>query len=438
MNTRRFMGIAALGAAAAAMVVAPGAHAQEAAPPAPATYAASSDGRALALNLFGEGLTAGLTHSQAASTEAAGPSAVATGAGIANPVAPVGASAAAAPEAALPEGAEATEGEQCGGELPAEFAQLGLVADFACSTSTASTEGAPNAGASARVGSLQLNPVGAINQTPLAEVVESVETGAIDPLLAGLAPVFQGIDEGTGLTTEDTLNDLFELLLNGAPLATVTLGDTTSTTAATDGQVVTQCVAEGARIDVLDPAGVEGVEGIEVDAPPVLSIIVGDATTTVTTDLATATSEAVATPAIATVIAPILGPDNAEIAIGPGAEQVIPLPAPFGNIVISVAGGTTGQTEDGQDFARASAVRIHLFEGSEELMNGVELALADCLSTAGATVAPVELPVETPAEVPSPPTLPRTGTEGPNGLALAAVVGFAGLGYTLVRRTSTF
>ena len=422
MRTRRLVGIAALGAAAASILVIPGVGAQD------PTYVASSDGRALVLTAFDEGLTAGLTHSEVSSD----PAALATGAGILTPVAPVGASGAAA-GTPLPEGAEATEGEQCGGELPEGLTAIGLAADFACSTSSASIAGTlPSSAADSRVGSLVVNPIGAINQTPLSAVTEGLE-GGLQQLEDGLAPVFQGIDGGTGLETEDTVGDLIDYLLKGAPLATVTVGDTESTTTTTDTQVVTQCVAQGARIDILDPAAAE-IEGVEVDAPPVLSVIVGDASTSVTLDRAAATAEAAASPAIATVIAPVLGEENQEINIGPGESQVIPLPDPFGNVVISVAGTIEDDTEDGGKSIQASAVRIHVFEGSEELMNGIELALADCTSVAGATATPAE-PVA-PAAPAVPPILPRTGSEGPNGLAIAAVIGFAGLGLTLLRRSA--
>ena len=429
-RTRRLAGIAALAAASASILVVPGAGAQEGG----TTYAGSSDGRALALNVFGQGLTAGLTHSEAASSGEASdaPFAVATGTGILNPISPVGVSAAAEPDAALPEGATETEGEQCGGALPAELAAAGIAADFACSTSTASAGGGlPSSTSASRVSAIQLNPVNAINQTPLGEVVEGVE-GGVDQLLGGLDPLFQGIDEGTGLTTDNFVEDLFELLLNGAPLATVTVGDTASATTATTETVVTECTAEGARIDVLDPAGME-LEGVEVDAPPLVSIQVGASSTKVTATHATGEAVAEATPAIATVRAPALGEAFAEIAVGPGTAQTIALPEPLGNIVISAAGTVEENPEGGGKSIQASAVRVHLFQGSEPLMDGVELALADCLSVAAAT-APAPVAPAPPIE-PAIPSLPRTGTDGPNGLALAATVGLAGLGLALLRRT---
>lgn len=422
MNIRRVTGIAALVAATAMALAAPTVGAQT------ATYGAQSDGRALALNVFGQGLTASQTHSEVSST----PSAVATGTGILNPLSPVGASAAADPAAGLPEGATATEGEQCGGALPAELSALGIAADLACSTSSADAS-VPSASSAARIGTIELNPIGAINATPLAEVVEGVE-GGVDQLLGGLAPVFQGIDEGTGLTTEQFLADLFELLLNGAPLATVTVGDTATETAATATAVTTACAAEGARIDILDAAPITVGENIGVDAPPLVSVVVGESDTSVTADLASGAATAEANPAIATIRTQLGGPLQ-EIVVGPGDAQVIELPAPLGNIVISAAGTIETDNEDGSKTVQASAVRVHLFEGSEELMGGIEVALADCTSVAGGNVS---LPREDPTTtLPLQPLLPRTGGDSTNGFALAGAAGLALAGFALLRRSQT-
>lgn len=423
MNIRRVSGMAAIVAAGALALAAPTVGAQT------ATYGAAADGRALALNVFGQGLTAGQTHSEINST----PSAIATGSGILNPLSPVGSSAAADPADGLPEGSTATEGEQCGGALPAELAAAGIVADLACSTSSATAAG-PAAGAASRVGTIGLNPVDAINQTPLGEVVEGVE-GGVDQLLAGLDPLFTGIDEGTGLTTDQFIEDLFELLLNGAPLATVTVGDTAVETTATADTVTATCAAEGARIDILDAAPVEVVGGAPIDAPPLVSIVVGEADTTVAADLGSGDATATANPAIATVRAPALGDAFAEIAVGPGTAQTIELPDPLGNIVISAAGAIETDNEDGSKSVQASAVRIHIFEGSEELMNGIELALADCTSVAGAVITPTTTaPPETTTTQPS---LPRTGGSGTNAWALGGAAGLALLGFSLLRRTQT-
>ena len=80
-------------------------------------------------------------------------------------------------------------------------------------------------------------------------------------------------------------------------------------------------------------------------------------------------------------------------------------------------------------------MRIHLLP-TDTFMGGIELALADCQSFGGANVA-LPRPPETTTTTVQPPLLPRTGSDGPNSLALASAVGFAGLGLVLLRRTRT-
>lgn len=408
-RTRRLAGIAALSAAVASVLVVPGAGADE------VTYAASSDGVGLELSLFGEGLTAGRSHSEVTSA----PAAAAEGAGLANPLAPAGVTAAAVEG----DGTDGSAEETCDSDALPAIPGLGIA--LACSSSLATVVGGqPAAAATARVAGIEANPVGAILDTPLSEVVAPVDDG-LDQLLGGLSPVLGPIDEGTGLGIEDTVNTLLDSLLEGAPLATITLGPSQSATSVQDGTVTTECTASGGRVDVLDPPPV--TDG--VDLPPAISVIVGSASSSVAVTAADGTATPEVDPAIATVVVPSLGIDQP---IGPGETIEIPLPEPLGPSTISVAGGSTGTTEDGATFARASAVRLDLLNG-EALMGGIELALADCLSVAGASLTPTPTTPSIEAEPLLP--LPRTGTEGPNPLALAAAVGFAGLGLTLLRRT---
>lgn len=414
-RTRRLAGIAALAAASASVLVVPGASAQT------VEYGATSDGVGLELSLFGQGLTAGKAHSELTSA----PQAAAEGAGIANPLAPAGATSASV------EGADATDGsadETCDSDaLPAI---PGLSIDLACSSSIAAIAGGkPSSSATGRVGGVEANPVGVLLDTPLAEVVPPVQDG-LDQLLGGLAPVLGPVGEGAGIELEDTISDLLDSLLGGAPLATVTLGGPTrSSTTVADGTLTSECVASGGRIDVLDPPPVAGA----ADLPPAISVIVGDASTSVVAST-TSGDEPVATadPAIVTVVVPAL---NINQPVGPGETIEIPLPDPLGPSTISVAGGSTGVDDSGATFARASAVRLDLLNG-EALMGGIELALADCLSVAGATITAAPTPAPAPPAAPAdPPSLARTGAEGPNGLALAASVGLAGLALALLRRT---
>lgn len=407
-RTRRLAGIAALAAAASSLLVIPGAGAAQ------VDYGATSDGVGLELSLFGQGLTAGKSHSELTSA----PTAAAEGAGIANPLAPVGDTTAEVDT----DGTAGSPDETCETDPLPEIPGLGIA--LACSSALATIAGGtPSSSSSARVAGIEANPVGVVLGTPLSEVVAPVHDG-LDQLLGGLAPVLGPIDEGSGLGLENTINDLLDRLLEGAPLATVTLGPTQTATSVQGGAVVSECTASGGRVDVLDPP--PAADGI--DLPPAISVIVGSAATSVQADTASGGATPEFDPAIVTVVVPSM---NINQAVAPGQNIEIPLPEPLGTSTISVAGGSTGTTDEGATFARASAVRLHLLN-SEALSGGIVLALADCLSVAGATVTAE--PTTTTTLAPLGP-LPRTGSDGPNTLALAAAIGFAGLGTILLRRT---
>lgn len=406
MNTRRLAGIAALSVAAASVLVIPGAGAQT------VTYEASADGRALALSILGQGITAGESHSDVGSE----PSANANGAGIANPLSPVGATSASVDTDGATDGSGT---ETCETEPLPDIPGLNI--DLACSASLASiTGGAPASAATGRVGGIDLDPVSGllIDQAGLGDVVDQVQDGATQ-VLDGLAPILGPVNEG-GLPVDEFLQDIVDAL-DGAPLANITIGESATTTGVGDGAVTATCTAEGGRVDVLDtpPVG-------DIDAPPVMSVVIGSAASSVSVATADGTPTTTTDPAIVSVLVPALGLD---IPVGPGETVEIPLPDPLGTSTISVAGGSTGTDENGLHFARASGVRLHLVPGLE---GGIELALADCLSVAGATVEAAP-PATEPPPAPAGP-LPRTG--GTNGLALAAAVAFAGLGVTLLRRSS--
>lgn len=409
MRIRRLAGVAALVAAAGSLAAVPAASAGD-----PVSYGAGSDGRALSLSLFGQELTVGDVHSAVGSA----PTAEADGAGIANPLSPVGVT-----EAAVAADGEAVDtGQQCGGELP-EIP--GLTLALACSSSAAGvTGGAPTATATAGViEPLEIDPVGAVLDTPLADVVDDVQQG-VDPLLDGLGEVLGPLDDVTGLELDDTVNDLLDALLEGAPLATVTVG----TTEVTSGAITTTCTANGARVDVLDLPPVVGA----IDPPPVISVIVGEAGTAVSVDAATATATPVVEPSLVTVVVPSIPALADGLAVEVGQTIEIPLPEPLGTSTISVADGETGTTDEGQTFARANSVLLDLLPGLE---GGIRLSLAECASIAGAEISTTAT-TEPPATPTSEPTrLPRTGGTGADGWALAATIGFGSLGLLLVRRS---
>ena len=398
MNVRRMMGVTALAAAATGLVFVPGAGAQEAGP----SYGGSSSGEALNLSLFGQGLTVGSTLAELTPTTG-----TAQGSGVATPAFEAGATSAS-------ETAPGSADETCEGPLD----QIpGISIALACSSSQVTMGETSTAAATGRVGTITLNPVAPILDTPLSEVVAPVEDG-VDQLLGGLEPVLGPIDEASDLGLEDTLGELFDRLFAGADLVTVTLGDTASTTTANATNVTTSCVAEGARVDVLSV----------LDGPPLISVVVGRAGSTVDVDRATGTGTPAVDPALVTIESATLGVTPITVPVGQTVE--VPLPEPFGPSYIRVADGTTGTNEDGSTFATANAVSLDLLNG-EALMGGIELELAGCTSVAGA-----EVPVQPAAAAPV-PTLPTTGSDDTGMLVLAGLAGLAGLGLALLRRSGT-
>jgi LPXTG-motif cell wall-anchored protein len=407
MDIRRMLGIAALGAAATSLVFVPGAGAQT-----PESYSGSSTGEALRLSVFGQGLTLGSTLSEVDSA----PKAVAQGVGVATPVFEAGATTATV------EGGDGEDGDTeqtCEGPID----QIpGLSILLACSSSVASVaDGTPSSDATGTVGRIVANPVATLLETPLSEVVAPVQDG-LGQLLDALQPVTGPVGEGAGIDLDSSLRELLDALFTGADLVSVTVGDTASGSNVSAEAVSTECTADGARIDVLDAAPVAGV-----DAPPVISIIVGEARTSVVADRAGGDPAAEADPSLVTVRSALL--PGGEVAVPIGQAIEIPLPEPFGTSTISAAAGTTGVGDDGRTFANASAVSLDLLNG-EALQGGIELHLAACSSLAGVT--PAQLPTTTVAAAPQ---LPSTGSDGPNALALACAVALAGLGLTLLRRT---
>ena len=408
MKTRRIIGVAALGAAAASMLLIPGAGAAEN----DLTYGANASGQALSLKAFGQELTVGRTTSGLDSTL----SAVANGVGLATPAFEAGVSSAQV----TGEGSDGSDQQTCEGSLPQEIP--GVVLDAACSSSLATViDGLPHAVASGGVANLTVNPIQPLLETPLTAIVEPVQE-AVDQLVDGLRPLTTAVDDNTHLGLEDTVDTLFSSLFDGADLVHISLGQTLTDTVTGPDALSASCAATGGRIDVLDAPAVAGV-----DPAPVLSVIVGSATTKV--DVAKADAKATPTvdQAIVTVVAPTLGINQP---VGPGQSIEIPLPEPLGSSTISVADSRTGVDDNGQTFAAADAVFLDLLNG-DAMMGGVELSLANCTSVAGAAAVPA-LPVAAPEPTPA---LPRTGGGSPNGLALAATIGLGALGLALVRRS---
>ncbi|WP_436794520.1 LPXTG cell wall anchor domain-containing protein [Actinospongicola halichondriae] len=395
----------ALAASAALVLLAPTASAQA------VSYSAESDAQALNLQLAENGLTVGSVHSEV--TDA--PSAAAAGTGLASVLADVGATTA---EATTDGSTDGSPDEVCESDALPDIPGVGI--NLACSASLAAiTDGNPASASSARVGTIELDPVSGLLIDPLGlgEVVEQIQGGA-GSLLEALTPLTGAVPDP--LDVDGLLDDVVGAL-DLAPLATIDIGATQVDTVRSGDAVTTTCAANGATINVLDIAAIG-----EIDAPPVISVIVGEAATSVAASTTGGDPVGTASPALVRVVVPAL---DLDIPVEIGQTIEIPLPDPLGTSTIVAADGATGTTEDGRTFATASAVSLDLLPG---LSGGVQLDLADCASVAGATVAPIEVPETT---VTTAPSLPRTGGTGTNGFALAGAAGLALAGFALLRRS---
>lgn len=408
MNIRRVTGMAALVAAGAMALAAPTVGAQTVA------YSAESDGQALNLQLAENGLTVGVVHSEV--TDA--PSAAANGKGLASVLADAGVTAA---EVTTDGETDGSPEETCDSEALPEIPGIGI--DLACSASLAAIGGGnPASGANARVGLIELDPVSGllIEEAGLGDVIDQIQDGA-GSLLDALTPITGAAPDP--LDVDTLLQDIVDAL-DVAPLATIDIGSTEVQTIRSADAVTATCAATGATVDVLDAPAVG-----ELDAPPVISVIVGEAATSVSASTTGGEPEATASPALVRVIVPAL---DLDIPVEIGQTVEIPLPDPLGTSTITVADGATGTAEDGRTFATASAVSLDLLPG---LSGGLQLDLADCASVAGAVVTPAT--TEPPETTTTTGGLPRTGGTGTNGWALAGAAGLALAGFSLLRRSQS-
>lgn len=410
IDLRKTVGITALAAAAASLVVVPSAGAQEASPDAPA-YEASSSAQALELSLFGQGLTVGQGSSRVSPGESG-----ADGLAIASPVFDGGASSAVV-QGTGTDGSSEPVCIQGSDQIP------GFSFEFACSSSQVEAgDGRASAASRSTAGGIVLNPVAPLLQTPLSVVVEPVQ-GGLQTLVGALEPVLGPIRDASGLDLQNTVGDLLDALLDGGDLVSIVLGESLTSSSLEGNLLSTSCSAEGARIDVLDLPAVGGE-----DPPPVISVILGDVTTRVDVDTTTGTATPVANPAGVTIVVPPLGL-NQPLALGQTID--IPLPEPLGTSTISITDGVRGTDEQGRSFATADSVNLDLLNGSA-LMGGIELNVARCSSLARAAAQPVQEPAA-PTAAPD-PVLPTTGSEDDRTLAMAATLGLAGVGLSLLRR----
>jgi hypothetical protein len=387
----RFTAAAAAALLAGAMAAAP-AGAQAAAKP--ESFVGEATSSALELSLAGQRLTLGFTKADVDSVLKA----VAEGAGqLLVPATTTKAEAV---------GDNVTESDldRCGPiTLPAELAALLKVAT-ACSSSASEVKGgAPKASSVASVGAIDL-----LGNTVLNQVIQPIQP-VLEQIFGQLSQVAPQLDPVTA-----TVGDLVTAVGSTQTLA-IRLGNATSESVTTAGQVASTASAAGGQIDILPLGG--------LNQAPLASIIVGSARTVAAYDRAKGVSSATADPALVTVKLNLPGglvPPQT-ISVAPGQEITILAGTPLES-TIRVAKATTSVDPATQKAtAVADGVSLELLKG---LSGGVTLRLAHATSTVtGAPAVPV---VEVARE------LPRTGGEG-----WVPAVGAAMVGAALVARRLT-
>jgi hypothetical protein len=372
----------------------------------PGSYHAKADATALALSVFGQGLSLGVTHAENASD----PHAAATGLGALVPVIGNQVEQAAAANSATPTD---DKPESCGPiTLPPEVPVVDLVT--ACSAASALVgDGFPASVGDATVSKIDINGNAVLGQVagPLNQ--------PIGDLLTGLEPVFDAVKDGSGVDAESLLNEIIAAITEDGDLVRITLGPSHSTSGADPSIESATAAAQGAVIEVL-PRDL-------LELPAVLTIEVGAASNTITIDRATGKATVAYLPSLVTAtfapdIATALNLATNPISVAPGQSQCLGLPAPLDSC-ITVAGGTQSTDDQGVTHANASGVSLHLLTGVED---GIRLDLA---ATSVEGVGALEAAREA-----APPDLARTGgtTDTLLGGALFAVaVG----GMVVVRRS---
>lgn len=295
----------------------------------------------------------------------------------------------------------------------------------ACGTASAEvTEFAAAGSAFGEVASIDIGVGGILDATPLADTPAQV-----DSLLDQLSPILQPLADA-GLDVGSVVSELVHGIVDGGNLVEIDLAPSAVAVTSNPDELVSEAVANGAVIRVLD----RSLLGLE----PILTVVVGEASSTVTQavdqDTVTEVNPSIVTIDVASDVAALLGLPQSTVTLAAGETFCLPLPDPLGESCIVAADGSTSA-----DSASSSAVSLNLLDGLPG--GGVSLSLASTDNTAGAD-ADVPTPVPgapvTPASPSDPtpvPMLPTTGADTPlAGVMAAAVLGLAALA---VRRRVT-
>ncbi|HEX2574889.1 MAG TPA: hypothetical protein VHK88_00980 [Aquihabitans sp.] len=426
MTKLRRYALGALGAAllAGATVPAGAAPTQSA----PDTYAAEAASSALLLSLFGQQLTIGATEADVTSPS----SASARGRGALFVTQGFGESEASATAVGQADGSATPTCSPLALPPTVPFAALSSACSSAQAAVTADGSSSSATGQALALslgGDEVLEPV--VAQLPLDEVTGTLLTG-LGPLLGQVTPVPPEL-------IADQLSELLgEVLLGEVALLTIEAGEAQSRTSSDADSVDAATAATGATIALLDRGAPAG---------PILTIEVGESTTSVSRDRASGetAAEFSAIPVTVTVaadVAALLQLPQRTFSVPEGQQVALPLPAPLTSS-ITLSSGATSEIEGGAT-AQAAAVDIQLLTG---VNGGVRLGLSagsssvvGALPVAPAPTAPPTTPPPAPAPAPTPvaparTSLPRTGAEEQplQAVALVLLLSAAGIGALVLR-----
>ncbi len=373
----------------------------------PESFIATAAARGLELNLFGSRVTIGQSSALINST----PSAKASGAGVALASGTVSTSEVSGPNQT------STPPKACVLNLPG-VAQL-LTVELACGESRVSTaNGAPSAYGAGSVagvdllGNTLIDPIVALLEslllqlTPLLDQTVATVTTTLNGVNPALGSLLSGLVANLSLgqgSTVAPVSNLVTGLLDGIQRATqlldVKVGDSTAATATTATAVTATANAAGAQIDLLP--------GLTLGGAPLLSIIVGQATSVSTFDRATAKSTPSFDAAVARVRLglPLLGAAVTDIPVQLNQPLTLLAGTPLESTISLGAGRTVTDPNTGAVASYADGVSIHLLKG---LNGGIALELAHAETGVGGQTR-LTSPQQT--VIPVVPSLAKTGND---------------------------
>ena len=375
----------------------------------PESFIATAAARGLDLNVFGTRVTVGQSSAMINSV----PTAKASGAGVALVPGTVSSSEANGPNQT------AAPPKACVLNLP--VAGL-LTVELACGESrVTTTSGGPSAFGAGSVAGVDLaaltllQPVIDLLRSLLSALLPVVDQtvgtalNTLSPTLGGVLGPLAG-NLGLGSTSavapvSGLVNNLLQGIERATGLLDIRLGDSTAQAVTAADKVTATANAAGAQIDLLP--------GLTQGGAPLLSIIVGSATSTSTFERATAKSTPGFDAAVARVRLglPLLGNAVTEIPVQLNQPLTLLAGTPLESTISLGAGRTVTDPNTGAVASYADGVSVQLLKG---LNGGIGLELAHAETGAGGqtrlvTQQQIVTPVPQLAKTGNEPWLPLTG-----------------------------